>query len=322
MGDVDSRSANDNLKEDSSLEKAIEVLYIQDIFSILNAYLDKLDRVLISSEGIFKSENEKEKYETLFMYSFRKYKAAQYHYENIKTFIKEEVNKANRQKSLLQDRDKPSGLKSTFKLKSTYKRSGSVNHYAYELSAFVEALKSSIDFIATACILHFQGFQGDSIKTLIKLAKKKNKTGPIIDEVKRNLDWIISLRTYRHHLVHKLMIRTSGGYEIREEEDFTKTIIYPVIIPKLLPMYIPDTRKTREEDMMMRDISDLYDTSWTEVRINGKFVESSVEVHPPRGFVLIDRFMESHLNSYRKFFNEILNRLSDIDFRIIIKKSD
>ena len=194
------------------------------------------------------------------------------------------------------------------------KISRTADHYAYELSAFLEALKSSIDFLAVACSPHLTGINPNGIRTLIRLVKK-GETGAIFNEVKRNLEWLERLRSYRHHVVHRRILSTSSGYEKRVTGDIANTVIYPVIIPESPPPYVPDTRMRRA----MEETFSL-DSSWSEVRVktaDGKerIISHSFAYHPPAGFVAIDDFMESHLNSFENFFTEIVHALSGLDFK-------
>jgi len=278
------------------------------IFEVLDKYFKRLDNVPISPTGMFTSESDKERYETFFMYAFRKYLAAIYHYENVRGFIK--ADEANAQKIL------PPNLEKYQASKMVMKISRNADHYAYELSAFLEALKSSVDFLSAACSPHLPGIELDGIGTLIKLVNKRSKTGPIFDEVKRNLKWIERLRSYRHHVVHRRIISTSSGYEKRVVEDVAKTVVHPVIIPESPPSYVPDTRMRRA----MKEETFSFDSSWSEVRVKTadgkeKNLYHSFAYYPPADFVAIEDFMESHLNSFEKFFTEIVHALSSLDFR-------
>jgi len=277
------------------------------IFKVLDEYFKKLDTAPILPTGMFTSEGDKERYETLFMYAFRKYRAAIYHYENVKNFIK--ADEANAQKLLSPELENSQASKIVMRVSRT------ADHYAYELSAFLEALKSSVDFLATACTSHLPDIKFDSLKTLIRLVKKRHRTGPIFDEVKRNLEWLERLRSYRHHVVHRRIISTSSGYERRVIEGIAKTAIHPVIIPESPPPYIPDTRRRRAMEESLG-----FDSSWKEVRVNvvngkEKILNYSFSYHPPDGFTAIEDFMESHLNSFKKFFTEIIHTLSGLNFR-------
>jgi len=277
------------------------------IFEVLDGYFEKLDVAPISPTGMFTCISDKERYETLFMYAFRKYKAATYHYENVKAFIK--ADKANGQKLLSSRLAKPQVSKIVMRISRT------ADHYTYELSAFLEALKSSVDFVATACTPHFSGIEFDSIRTLMKLVEKRGKTGPIFDEVKRSLEWLKRLRSYRHHVVHRRVISTSSGYEKRVINGIAKTAIHPVIIPESPPPYILDTRRGRAMEESLGLDSSLIEMHAKTADGKEKILDYSFAYYPPAGFTAIEDFMESHLNSFKKFFTEIIYALSDLDFR-------
>jgi hypothetical protein len=85
------------------------------------------------------------------MYVFRKYKAAQYHLHNVTRHLKEEGDK-----NIFKKEDR-------VRLKKALKVTGTIevtaNHYVYELSAFLEAMKSTIDFLATVVSVHLKGIK-------------------------------------------------------------------------------------------------------------------------------------------------------------------
>jgi len=277
------------------------------IFRVLDEYFKKLDSAPISPSGMFTSEGDKERYETLFMYAFRKYRAAIYHYENVRGFIK--ADEPNAQRPLSPDLEKHRVSKMVMRISRT------VDHYVYELSAFLEALKSSVDFLASACSPHLPDIELDSIKTLIKLVKN-GRSGPIFNEVRKNIEWLEKLRSYRHHVVHRRIISTSSGHETHMIGDLTKTIRHPIIIPESPPSYIPDTRRQR---MMEEELSGL-DSSYTEVRVrtaNGKekIVDFSLKYSPSSGFIAIEDFMKLHLVSCEELFTQIIQVLTELEFR-------
>ncbi len=277
-----------------------------EIFNVLNHLFERLDNAPITPEGMFSSEDKKERYETAFMYSFRKHQAACYHYENVQRFIEEARIKAQ----------KLEGLKNTNIVMEVAR---TAEHYAYELSAFLEALKSSIDFLAIACSPYLTGIEIRSISTLMRLVQKKRK-GPIFDEIIRNLDWIESLRSYRHHVVHRRIISTSNGYEKINLGGITKTIIHPIIIPKSPPPYVPDTRKIRAYEASVG-----LDYFWSELRANSDDGSDLVQNYNKadnlsHDFVVIEEFMKKHLNSFKGFFTGIISTISDLDFKPISNK--
>lgn len=194
--------------------------------------------------------------------------------------------------------------------------SRTADHYVYELSAFLGALRSSIDFLCTSCAPHLSGIKMNSVTTLIKLVEKRGKSGPIIDVVRNNIEWLKELRSYRDHVVHRQIISSSSGYEKHSIGDITKTVRYPVVIPKSLPFYVPDTRRKR----MMDDELSRLDFSRGEARIiteDGieEIVYLSIEYDPSSDFIAIEDFMKLHLSSYEEFFAQIIQSLEKLDFK-------
>ena len=119
------------------------------------------------------------------------------------------------------------------------------DHYIYELSAFLTALKSCLDFFATACSSHFVGTHADSIRTLIHGVEQKGKSGPVFHLISKHLAWLKQVREYRHHLVHRMVLAASAGHEIHRRGRHLKAVTYPVAVPQSTPSYVPDTRRHR-----------------------------------------------------------------------------
>ena len=201
----------------------------EPIFKILDQYLDKLDTVTISQSGFLKTFYDKERYETIFMYSFRKYRAAVYHSNLISKFLKEyeEYAQTNPLREIKDDE--------TFTINLCY----TADHFAFELSAFLESLNSSVDFLATNCSFHLPGIKCRSISTLMKLAKDGNKRDPIFDVIRQNQEWLEELRIYRHHFVHFRFISTSCGYKRQVIKGVQKIIIYRFFWLSLSRMLAP-----------------------------------------------------------------------------------
>ena len=135
------------------------------VYPILDKYFKLLDEEPLKSNSLFSTHDDKEKYETSFMYAFRKYRAALYHLENISRLKNNDFKKVG-------IRRMPNTKISHSRFKYKTKTSFSADYYVYELSAFLEALKSCLDFLAAAIECHLKGIQLDSLTTLKKLAKK------------------------------------------------------------------------------------------------------------------------------------------------------
>ncbi len=276
------------------------------VWYVLDEFFKKLDNAPISSKNIFSNEDDKQNYETKFMYAFRKYQAAKYHYNNVKDLIKLELNKA---KNFLEDfKDLPG--KSFF---AEITHEFSADHYIFEFAAFLEALKSSIDFLAAACQPHLRGVQLDSVKTLIRQVEN-GKSGSIYNIIKKNLKWLKDLRNYRHHLVHRRIISVKSLLKLKIFNNFSKLFIHPILIPELPPSYIHDTRKRRMEEDFLEN-----KTSYTEkkIKVNGKVINYNLEFLISKNFIPIEKFMEKNLNLMSNFFIDFIHEISVLNFKMI-----
>lgn len=293
------------------------------MLNVLNDHFSSLDDATISDLSIFRDEKDKQKYETLLMYAFRKLKAAEYHLGNVKTLI------ANDQKAL--DNTNPLTLELNGKIKfsSSFKFTKEANEYIYELSAFLEALKSSLDILAEVCSFYLPGVQTNySISPLLKLVDKGRKN-LILDVIEQNLDWLKALRDYRHHLVHRLMLTANSGYETQLIGDKTAKVNYPVVVPIKTPSFILDTRLSQMEEMMDSDEIDRF-PGLSFGSSTGKYIDADGIEHiiqfglhatPNKGYKRIEDFMDEHLKAYISFSEQMISTFERLEFQFIQNKS-
>jgi hypothetical protein len=285
-------------------------------FDTLNRHLEQLDDAELSSESILSERLNKENYETRLMFVVRKYQAAVYHYSNVLKYIDKEIAKLN---ELAAEHKAPvvEGIRIT---QFSMKGSTPADHYIYELSACLEAIKSALDFLSTVCSSYLTGASFDSISTLIKLVKK-GSTGPIIDETQKHFDWLKHISNYRHHLVHRLIFTAPSSYEVHHKEEQSQTIRHPVIISATTPKYVADTR-------LSRMIADYFEggptgiSTWSEtvLTLGDGRKETTVSftgVTPFEGFVAIEEFMLSSLQHFIEYANDILEALIELDFHSV-----
>lgn len=281
------------------------------VFDSLEDYFSKMDQACIGVNSIFSNKNAKERHESILMYAFRKYRAACYHLERVKQLITD-----------LNNEMKSSGLQNTEHLPEDAEIKITViktaDHFVYELSAFFEAMKSSVDFLATACSHYLKEINTDSIRTFIKLVEKNNKNGHIFNVIKKYLSWLKDIREYRHHLVHRMIITTTAGYEIHMFDGSSKKIIYPIIVPRSTPSYLPDTRYFRmfDKDVKYYDCKEsLGVTRYPDG--TQKIINCSIEYTTSEGYAEISEFMTSHLQKLEEFFYDIIVELISTDFKKI-----
>jgi hypothetical protein len=279
------------------------------VFDALDGYLRLLDAAPIAESGMFESQKDKERYETRLMYVFRKYDAARYHLRNVRSHLE-------RDRLDLRPRSPVKMEGAQFEAdEATSSITVSAHHYAHELAAFLEALKSAVDFSAAACKPHLDGVELDSIKTLIKLAKS-GRAGPVYDAVRKNLAWLERLSEYRHHVVHRLVTPMYMGSATMEVGGIAKTAVTPVAVPRNPPKYVPDTRRSAADN----DLPLTKMTRRTEVTSTGpggrksRVVDHSVSFGVAPGYAPIEDFMKEHLHSFETYFVSLLTDLERLDF--------
>jgi hypothetical protein len=209
----------------------------QKIVSRMDDLFKRLDAVKLAPASVLKSDTQKEHYESLVMFAYRKYQAALYHRERITDLMMARQTEVDEH---LTGKMIPDQNTSTMKM--TFSRTA--NEFAYELSAFFAALRSSIDFIAKLLVLYSKGNEADSISNFLKWIEQ-GKTGPTLDVVAKHVQWLKHLRDYRDYVVHRLVIGTRAGGQREWKEGKWYEISYPVVVPSNTPTHIPDTRRAR-----------------------------------------------------------------------------
>ncbi|MGA7500568.1 MAG: hypothetical protein WBX00_27890 [Isosphaeraceae bacterium] len=279
---------------------------------ILLAYFVHMDSAPVGEGAVFADDRAKERHESLLIYSLRKYQAASYHFENVRRLLAVEPPDSI-STNVFDGFSHPHG-RATAKF-FAYTQA---DRFIYELAAFLEAAKSSLDFLATASLAYFRGIQGDSIRTLIRLADQPltAREGPILDAVKRHLSWLKQLREYRHHLVHRMVISASTGQELHKRDDCVMKIEHPVVVPETTPSYLPDTRLSRLMEEHPRGL----DMSWrmaTAKNADGteKVIDFSVNYQPSTGYVEISEFMASHFTLLGTFISEVVADIGNLNFK-------
>jgi len=198
----------------------------------LDQYFVLMDAATVGEQSVFANNQAKEWHESILTYAMRKYRAASYHLENVTRLIVE--RRADSPcTDILDDVAFPHDKIVEASVICRY----DADTFIYELAAFLEAIKSSLDFLATASCVYLRGVTADSIRTLIRLAEnpQDNRRGIGFEATKRHLAWLKQLRDYRHHLVHRMVICTSAGHEVHRKGAIVRAIQHPVVVPESTP---------------------------------------------------------------------------------------
>ncbi len=296
----------DNRKSEN---KKYALAFQGKVFFALDEYFNMLDEAIIGEGSLFSKREDKGFYETKCMYAFRKYRGAFYHFVNVKRLIK---NDAKQYQKLVKPDKLPEPLKeATFEVRVW----GSANEYAYELSAFLDAIKSSMDFLVKVLGIHTKGARNlRGISTLIHRVEKGSKNG-VFDLIKRYYEWIRKLREYRARLIHVRTFTCSTGYESITTRDKTEKLKIPVIIPEVPPPFALDTRESRYAEDEIKGFE----------RSERRFIVKTGDTTPAAekldkvykvlpGYVDLKEFMEETLTTFEDFFCDFINFLKSLEF--------
>jgi hypothetical protein len=178
------------------------------LHSTLENHFKNLDTCELGDNKVFSSQTDKEHYESYIMFAFRKFKSLNYHFSNINCLINKEITDLE-EKDIQESKSKE--FKRFKKLKIVMKMKKDAYEFIYELSAFLEALKSCMDLLAEVASFYFKGINVNySISPLLKLSNKKKSK--ILDFISNNANWIRIIRNYRHPIVHRLVLQLKSGY--------------------------------------------------------------------------------------------------------------
>lgn len=280
-----------------SFEKPLEQLFL------------KLDSVQANTNHpLFKSFVDKERYETQLMFAVRKRQAAKYHSDNVEAALESESIAAKTHAEFSAQSFKGKGAKGYFAMSV----SGQSHHYVHELSAFLAALRSGLDFLTMAASRSMPGVKAYSVHTLMKMVEK-GQTGPVLGVVKKHGAWLDQLKDYRDEVIHHLVVQSpDAGWTISHKGKTSITIL-PVVVPAATPKFAPDTRRSRMMDVdvpggLMREESlatVTYEDGKEEV------VDHSVTFSATSGYVPIEDFMSGHLGRYDSFLKDMFGVLKD-----------
>lgn len=280
------------------------------IEELLNSFLVLLDSSTIDGHCPFNNIDDKEYYESNVMFIFRRLKAAEYHYENVCTLLREEVEAIDKYNSLSEEMEKE---KNELKLKAKVSRIDL--RYSNEFIAFLSAIRSGIDFMSSIMIRHLKGVTGDSISTLLRL--NQTKENQILNLIMTNNDWLLFIREYRDKLIHNYNQIYYIGSEYLNRNGVSNKTFYPVLVSSVIPKFELDTRKSRQlisvEDKFKRSESSY------EVKFNDVVIERKIEIQiaPEDGYESIQDFMKAQCDKYSSLFSGMLNTLIDIKLNII-----
>jgi len=277
----------------------------------LDELFNRLDEAMLSPETILTSEAQRENYESIVMFAFRKLQAARYHRQRVEEFID-----AQRKEMIeLEARSRPT--EHELKITSAVMRvTKSSNELAFELCAFFAALRSGVDFLVVVCVQHIkEAQQATSVSTLLKLIAK-GKKGLILDVISEDAEWLLWIRDYRDHLVHRLVIRTTGGGQVQWEGDKVVTTPYPIVVPSDTPKHLSDTRRARMLDEPEHRFTVAASKSFvTDANGTTRLIDHSIEIDPAEGYIRIEDLMKREVAAFERFFVRIIGALIKLDFQ-------
>ena len=192
----------------------------------------------------------------------------------------------------------------------------SAHEYVHELSAFLAALRSGLDFLTMAACRLIPGVKTQSITTLLGMVEK-GQTGPVLAVVAKHKKWLVGIRDYRDELVHRALVRApAAGWKLSQKGSQSIATM-PVVVPRTTLPLAFDTRRSRMMDhevpvglAYQESLATLTDENGVEQTLHHE-----VKFLPTAGYIPIDAFMEEHLAAYDKFLSDMFAVLTDLKFQ-------
>ena len=290
-------------------EEPMNKLYYQ---KALENLLEAIDAAPVDAgHPIFKKPQDKEFYETQLMFSFRKHQAAEYHKDTVKAMLELAEKTAN---AAMDDSGEPSQeIGPSIKASIVMKKQPSA--YIHELSAFLAAIRSGLDFLAVAAARTMPGTSAHSVHTLEKMVNK-GQQGAVLEVVKTHQKWLKQLRDYRDELVHRQVIEApTSGWATSTKGKKSKAIM-PIVVPRKTPKPSFDTRRSR---MMNSDLPSGIDRTETHGEItfsdgSKEAFEHSIGFRPSASHIPIEELMTQHLTKYQRFSADMFTAISMSSF--------
>ncbi len=273
----------------------------------LDALFKTMDKAPITPDHpTFKKEDDKENYETQLMFAYWKYDAALHHIENVKTKLAK--FNAEAMAAMKKHANKKPGKNVVGSTASLTIQGGPATAFTHELSAFLAAIRSGLDFLAVAAAKTMPGVKAHSMHTFEGMAEKAKanpnmKTGPVLDVVIAQEAWLRELREYRDQVVHHLVVKSPAmGWLVSTEGKISKAV-FPIVVPRKTPTRAPDTRRSRMMDTDLPHGLSRWDFHRDVTFPDGakKTLRHEVLFEPVPTHVPILEMMEHHLSEYQKF---------------------
>lgn len=285
---------------------------IDEVRRAFEEHLQKLDQTPLSLDAVFENEHSRERYESLITFTFHKFLAAKYHLERVEALLESERQALDSFTAQAEAQSEIISADRPHKVTLTSSMLREAPAFGYELVAFMAAIKTGLDFLATAAAIHFNGMKCDSIKVFIRRAERNN-IDPFSSCVSRHLDWIKNTRDYRHHLLHRFIVRTQSGGRISVQGDKCARVIYPVVVPTKTPRGCLDTRRVRSFEATLNDVQriDISESYACVTYPDGRTETLTHEIGatPARGHERVEDFMHRHLQAFAEFFQDTITSL-------------
>lgn len=198
---------------------------------------------------------------------------------------------------------------------SHVEHSGPSTAYIHELSAFLAAIRSGLDFLAIAAARTMPGLVAHSIHTLEKMVDKGQKSA-ILEVIEAHKTWLAELRDYRDEVVHRQVVQAPAQGWLVSTKGKTSKAILPIVVPRRTPPRAFDTRRSRmiESDLPLG--LDRWESHGEATFPDGttKTLKHKISFRPSASRVPILELMTHYLSQYRKLSTQMFKAIEKSGF--------
>lgn len=283
-------------------------------YAALDVLLEALDAAPVGpDQPILRKPNDADHFETTLMFAIRKLQAARHHLTNVERMLQQTMEAAQKEIA-----GATATIDTNFQVKMSVVSSSA--DFAFELSAFLVAIRSGLDFLAIVAGRTIKGVDCRSMHTLEKMAEKNGLGGPILDIVKKHRTWLKALREYRDEVVHRLVMSAPATGWVVSQHGKAASATLPVVVPRHTPKRSADTRRARmmESDVPVGLMVQESHGAVTYPDGSHQVIEHDTRYEPAPGYVRIEDFMAEHLAAYDSMLADTLEALTALNFQKVI----
>ncbi len=285
----------------------------KSVESACESFFARLDHTNVAAETVLNRDNDKDWLETFVLRALDRIGAAEYHRERIRELtgdidvMRHALNKPSPDAA-------PIGSGASRRTEVSW----SPREVAYEMDAFLSAVRSATDFSASLLARYIRGV--GSVRSITKLLKHaENIPAPLGPLLLKWKNWVEFIKEYRDQYVHYQTLRGTVSVRVETKEGAKASAVRPFVVAETVGSGKPDTRATREYEHVCPEGIIEVSTTMHARDVDSRQEPTSHEIRfaPAPGYVTLDEFATKHLGELQQFFIAVLEAAGGLEFRLV-----